>query len=264
MFLQSYIQRTGTDALRKSHQDLIAKLAYIAEASEIIQNSDATSAGEKDYAKSLVIELEDNLQTGAEQVAIPILKELRQKRSGFITDYETAMTFFYFISHQYFRTKGMREAIGRALAESIPGYDFARLKNIVSHIGALNVGCSLFVDRKEFDIVFLESGGELGFITGDQPVVNLMGTGDGRETKELALYYPLSPTLSCLVSPLAFDLRSRRIPDTAVEVLNKLVAWESRDFLVAGSKRDIEVIVNGLSRARPLGSRILDLLVEKE
>ena len=198
----------------------------------------------------------------AEEAAIPILKELRQKRAGFINDYESAMTFFYFITHQYFRTKGMREAIGRALSISDLGYDFSRLKNIVCHMGAANVGSSLFVDRNEFDIVFLESGGESGFITGDQPVVNLMGTGDGTETTELALYYPLSPALSCLVSPRSFNVRSRKILDTTVEALNDLVASEARDFLVAGSERELEVIVNRLPQARPPGQCLLDLLVE--
>ena len=261
-FLRSFIQRTGTAALRKSHQTLAAKLAYIAEVNELIQNSDDTSTAEKGYARRVVIETEEDLQTGAEQAAEPILEELRQKRAGFINDYEAAMTFFYFISHQYFRTKGMREAIGKELSESVPGYDLSGLKNIVCHIGAVNVGATLFVDRREFDIVFLESEGESGFITGDQPVANLMGTGDGSETAELALYYPLSPVLSCLLSPRSFNVRSRKIPDTTVEALNDLVAWESRDFLVSGSERDIEVIVNRLPRARPSGGRLLNLLVE--
>ena len=262
VFLRGFIQRTGPAELRKSHQRLAAKLAYIAEANEFIQNSERTSPDEKDLARSFVIESEERLQMKAEEAAIPILKELRQKRAGFINDYESAMTFFYFITHQYFRTKGMREAIGRALSISDLGYDFSRLKNIVCHMGAANVGSSLFVDRNEFDIVFLESGGESGFITGDQPVVNLMGTGDGTETTELALYYPLSPALSCLVSPRSFNVRSRKILDTTVEALNDLVASEARDFLVAGSERELEVIVNRLPQARPPGQCLLDLLVE--
>ena len=260
-YLRYFIQRTETAALRKSHQDLVTKLAYIAEANELIQTSDTTSPSEKEYARRVVIETEEDLQTGAEQAAKPILEELRQKRAGFINDYEAAMTFFYFISHQYFRTKGMREAIGKELSESVPGYDLSGLKNIVCHIGAVNVGATLFVDRREFDIVFLESEGESGFITGDQPVANLMGTGDGSETAELALYYPLSPALSCLVSPRVYNLRSRRVPEATVEALNNFVAWESRDFLVSSSERELEAIVNRPPQARPLGRCILDLLV---
>ena len=261
VFLSHFIQRTQTAELRRSHQDLVTKLAYIAKASELIQKSDTASPSEKEFARRAAIQTEDDLQTGAEQAAKPILEELRQGRAGFIKDYEPAMTFFYFVSHQYFRTKGVREAIGKELSDSFPGYDLSGLRNIVCHIGAVNVGASLFVDRKEFDIVFLERGGKSRFITGDQPVANLMGTGDGTETTELALYYPVSPALSCLVSPRSYNLRSRRVPDTAVAALNNFVAWESKGFLVSSSERELEAMVNRPPQTRPSGQLILDLLV---
>ena len=151
---------------------------------------DMASIAEKRYAQTVAIEMEDKLQGQIEQHAVPLLEELRQKRTEFLSVDETAIAFFHFLAHQYFRTKHIREAFSEELSQIDPNHDFARLNNIVCHIGAVNFGGSLFVDRNEFEIIFLDDRNESGFITGDQPIVNLMGSGDGKETTELALYYP--------------------------------------------------------------------------
>ena len=118
------------------------------------------------------------------------------------------------------------------------------------------------MDRDEFEIAFLECRDGQGFITGDQPVVNLMGTGDGRETMELALYYPLSPVLACLVTPREYSVSSMQVPVSTVAALNTVIEWESMDFLIASSNKALEVILNGSSSARLTGQLIIDLLAE--
>ena len=172
------------------------------------------------------------------------------------------MAFFRFIAHQYFRTKRIRESFERVLSQTSPDHDFGHLANVVSHIGAENVGASLFVDRNEFDIIFLESKGNIEFITGDQPVVNLLGTGDGSETTELALYYPISPVLACLLVPSNLKLSATDIPDAIVKQFNDLIAWESRHFLVASSDRVLQGILSKPSSQNRPSLTILDFLVE--
>ena len=77
-------------------------------------------------------------------------------------------TFFTSSHISNFRTKSVRKKIGEVLATITSGYDFSRLRNLFCHCFADIFGGSLFVDRKIFDIVFLENqNGE--FITGDQP-----------------------------------------------------------------------------------------------
>ena len=261
-FLKTFIGSTGTVELREVHRYFINALAHISTASELIQRSERASAEEKRYAQGVVIEIEEKLHAQIEQDALPILTELRNKRSGFISTDDSAIAFFHFISHQYFRTKRIREAIREELSQIGPNHEFARLANIVCHIGAVNVGGSLFVDRNEFDIVFLDDRDDVGFITGDQPVVNVLGTGDSRETTELALFYPLSPDLSCLVVPREYEVHSTDIPSTVVEELNDLVAWESRNSLVAKSNQRLQYVVNKSSSERPSGRMILESLVK--
>ncbi len=262
IFLQAYIQSMGSATLRKSHGNLVAKLAYIAEANEIIRSSASASNAEKRVAQAAVIEIEEQLQGQIEQNALPMLGELRQKRTDFLNNYEASMNFFRFIAHQYFRTKRSREAIGEVLSQDSPNHDLARHKNIVSHLGAENLGCSLFVDRNEFDIIFLEGSNDLGFITGDQPVVNLLGTGIGNpsETTELALYYPLSPFLACLLSPRDYKVRCTDIPNEIVEELNDFIVWDSNQFLVANSNKILQHVLGKSSSPEEPTCHIFDSL----
>ena len=262
-FLRTYVELTDSNLQKEAHRKFIDRLLYISRANEVIQSSDKASIGEKQIARKIVIEVEDDIQTQIEQDAIPILSELRHGRTAFIHDYVLAMKFFCFISHQYFRTKRIREAIGRETSQIFAAHDFAKLKNIVCHVAAEKLGGSLFVDRNEFDIVFLESRGDARFITGDQPIVNILGTGDSRATAELAFYYPLSPRLACLISPKEYELSCKEIPNAIVEELNDLMAWESNEFLVADSEGVLNRVVTKLPSSRPPACHLLDLLMSR-
>ena len=260
-FLELFIQQTGHAALRASHRKLVATWARISNANELIKSNGVASDEDRRYIEGLVIDAEEMLHTKTEEGGLPILAALRRKRVDFLNSYEESMLFFHFIAHQYFRTEPVREAIGEALVQGFPGHDFDRLRNIISYIGAENVGASLFVDRKEFEIVFVENRCDLGFITGDQPVVNILGTGDGRETEELAFCYPLSPQLSCVLAPKTYRFRSGSISRDIVQELNALIAWESKQFLVAKADTDLP---NLTSPSRPSTGRILDSLAKSK
>lgn len=260
IFLRAYIEKTGSPVLRKSHRNLVAKLAYIANADDQIQSSDTISDDEKRRAEKFVIETMENLHGQTEHDALPILDDLRHKWVDFIEEDEKAITFFHFIAQQFCRTKSFREGVGEAAAEIFPGQNFDRLQNIVSYIGGVNIGGSLFVNRKQFEFIFMESQSEPGFVTGDQPVVNLMGNKDGGETNELAFYYPLSPGLSCLLAPKEYKLKSVLIPCSIVEELNDLIARNSRYFLVANSNESLRQTVGNLATRSTHPIQILDSL----
>ena len=259
-FLKAIIESTDSEALVQSHRNLIATFAHIASANELIQRSNRLSTADKRRAQAVVVGTEESLQQQIEGDAKPFLDQLRQKQTGFITNYETAMTFFHFIAQQYFRTKRIRESIGKELGAR----DYSHLKHVVCHIGAVNVGGSLFVDRADFEIIFLESSDNASFVTSDQPVVNLLGTGDSRETSDLAFYYPLSPNLSCVIAPKAFGLQSSDIPAETVEDLNDLMAWESSDFLVACTDDVLQDILKKPPSSRPSGKCILESVVIRQ
>ena len=260
--LREFARLAGTEGLRQMHYDLIGAFEYVSNAHELIQSSDMVTCEEQITARNAVIELEDNLHGQIERNAHPLLAKLRDKRAEFIQVDEKAINFFRFLAHQYFRTKHMRTAIMEGLSRFGPNQDLGKLANLVCHIAAENVAASLFVDRNEFDIVFLTDADGVGFITGDQPIVNLMGAEGSQATKELVLYYPLKPDLACLVVPREYKLCSQEISGELAEALNDVVAWGSRNFLAATSKEILEHVISRQSSTRPPGSVIIHSLVE--
>ena len=141
-----------------------------------------------------------------------------------------------------------------------PDHDAGRLAKIVCYVGADNVGASLYVDRKDLDIVFLANRNELGFLTGDQPVVNLMGTGDRSETEELIFYYPLSPDVSCLIAPKEYGLRPVNLSGDTLGKLNDVIARASLQFLVAKSNAVLQRTLNDLALPRTPLHQILNAI----
>ncbi len=263
VFLNAFVEATGAEELKQIHRNFVDVLVRVVRLNEIIQSSNKTSDEEKTNAQSLVIEFEEKLQGGIEQDALPILMELRRKRTDFVTRDKDAIKFFHYISHQYFRTKRLRQNTGEALSEMYPNHDFSRLGNIICHMAATNVGSTLFRDRREFDIVFLENGTDIGFVTGDQPVVNLLGTEDGSDPKEIIFYYPLSPYLSCLVTPKEYRICTAEVSVKITDELNDLIAWHSQRFLVAKSDRALRHVVSRSSSTQLPAYHILDALLTR-
>ena len=165
LFLQQYIARgTHNAEMRDSHLKFIQSLARISIGNELLQVNEKAPPEDLALVKALVIQTGEDLQTGIEESALSFLAELRQKRAGFLGDYDNAMLFFQFLAHQYFRTEGSRNAIGRVTSEEFPGCNFDRLSYILGYIAADNVGFSLFRDRDEFEVIFLENPNTLGII----------------------------------------------------------------------------------------------------
>lgn len=251
LFFEAWLARQDRN-MRRIHRSLLLKLRRIAHGNTIIQNSETASVEEKSFVRSLVIEMEEKLQTDIEHRALPLLDELRRERTGFLDDDQSAMNFFQFIAHQYFRTKNIREAIASGVSMEVMGQDYSRLSNILCYCAADNVGGSLYVDRRNMDVVFLRKCTDLDFITGDQPIVNLKATDDETPPDDLVLYYPILPNLAVLIAPKQYGFRSMNVCRQTVQELNDFIAWKSRHFLVGHSSRDLQSFkTSGSPQARP-------------
>ena len=259
-FLKKFVRSTASESLRQSHEYLIDVFAFASTANELIQNVDTATIEEKRLAQDVIVKMEDELHGQIEQQALPVLNALQLKRVDFLRKDSSAIAFFRYIAHQYFRTKRSRAEVSKELARIGPDGSLSRLSNVVCHIGAENLGASLYVDRNDFDIVFLSDEEDVGFITGDQPIVNLLGTGDARETTELVLYYPLTPKLACLVIPKEHGLCSQNVGAEAVEALNDYIVAESGSVLIANSDAYLERVVRKNWSTRPGVRNILDSL----
>jgi hypothetical protein len=114
----------------------------------------------------------------------------------------------------------------------------------VSHLAAINVARTLFVERDRFNLVLLDNGSSTPFITGDQPVINLHGDApEPLAPDQFGLYYPLSPAKAMLLV-LDADRHAAEQSITAEDVhaYNVQIARESHSQIFANCRESLERI----------------------
>lgn len=151
---------------------------------------------------------------GIERRAVPILEALRRGDAGFYKEKTAGDHFIDFLSHQFFRTARIRNAM-LAIQHRMP-HDIRRTWPIEAFIYATNLGSSFARQRSQYRIVFLRNRSEVSFITTDQPVINLIGIESG--TDEVDLYYPLKPDLAMIYTADPTRYGDKEVELNALEV----------------------------------------------
>ena len=234
VFFNYWLTEVCPPAMQATNRSTFSMFLKVANGNHIVQRSKRVSESEKGYVFSLAVQLEEMLHIDIENRAVPLMRELRQERLDFLSDDVSTVSFFQFLAHQHFRTKRIRESVGQVLASLSPGFDFRRLRHVFCYCFANNFGGSLYVDRNRLQIVFLRNQSD-GFITGDQPIVNLAHS-DNMAHDDVVMYYPLSPGLALMVGFGDSRERSIKVSKEVVQRLNETVAFFSMQFLVADSE----------------------------
>lgn len=237
-FFKYWLNHKCEPVLRSANHSVFVDFMKIAYNDEVIHRTEAATDVQKADSRNLVIEAEERLHRGIEHSMIPIMDELQRERLDFLNCENKAMEFYHFIAHQFFRTKEMREKTGEILANLSPEYDFSRLRHLFCFCFANNFGGSLYVDRNRIRIMFLRNCSS-GFITGDQPIVNLVCK-DSLNHDDVALYYPLSPHLAIVVTFKQPRWISVEVTDEIVQHLNQTIHYASNCFLIASSISDLK------------------------
>jgi hypothetical protein len=217
-YIDNLIERSD-EKLREINRGFVKMFQAAFVYRKLIANA-AQAAPERAEAQRHLDEMEKTLgeryHFGIEDRAKPFLDALRRREAEFYTDSRKASQFLYFLANQYFRTAKMRNAIGTL--PQLLGRNFERTWPIESHIYASNVGLSLYAQRSDYRINFLENATAIPFIAGDQPVINL----NDASNAELRLYYPVSPSTAVLLSSDPKDTLNprREVSVLEVETLN--------------------------------------------
>ena len=199
------------------------------------------------------------MHSGVENSAQSILEVLRNKDDKIIYSDNNAIEFFDFISQQYFRTKKMRDGIVEDLQSILPAENLQRIRNVICHCLAINVGGSLYVERRGWEIIFLDCPAGSEFITGDQPLINILGTKNGTPPTKLAFYYPLYPSLAMILAPKSLELRAvlTELDIGSTNERNDLMASESEQFIVAKSRDQLTKYKTSVHMQPPVGPSFL-------
>lgn len=106
-----------------------------------------------------------------------------------------------FLCYQYFRTKNLRDRQIETFKND--NLDINKIFSPLAIINATKVSQNICFDSS-IRYIFLEKSpdSDLSFITGDQPVINLVGniTDDEGFTTDLIFYYPISPNHAIKIS----------------------------------------------------------------
>lgn len=173
--------------------------------------------------RDVEIQSEESLHSKIEGSTVRLLEELRAGSSEFWNIDDDARDFAFFLSLQHFRTKAMRERVFSVKDTRIAG-NFERTWPIIRIAMATNLGWSLYSDRARWHIRMLSASGQFRFITGDQPMLNLLSLSSGHD--DLAMYYPVSPERAALLelrganSPIG---PNNQLTDAMVDHLNRKI-----------------------------------------
>jgi hypothetical protein len=181
--------------------------------------------------------MEEEIQSGIEESAIPLLDALREGDGAFLVDDGKFADFALFLAMQLLRTPKVQT---RMTSAPLPGLNLEASWGLLRTIFATNIGGVWFRQRSRCRLTFLEAGPASQFITGDQPLLNTRASRADRELppEALEMYSPVSPVRAVLIDmdgPIR-SVTARRLSDEGTRVFNGMIARESDEQVYASTE----------------------------
>ena len=187
--------------VQKACEPVVNTLLLPVRLPQALRSADAaTRERAREFVERFRAEAVESFHTHIEGNAVRLLARARQGDLSFYEEDEGAAQFLHFLALQFMRTKGPQHRAGE-MGEDPTGLDLARVWNIVTPMFATAHGAVLFVERKRRTLTCICNETEVPFITGDQPVVNLMASPwRDQDVEAVSLYYPIGPEAALLLS----------------------------------------------------------------
>lgn len=190
-------------------------------------------------------DFEEDLHGSIEQVAVPLLAELRTGNASLLTDDQRFVDFIWFISMQYGRTpRFMRRGV-EALS-GLPGFNAEACWGLIRTILATTMGAGFMARRQFLILTFLEASSDAAFVAADQPIINTAAIAlpEGADVAEVCLYYPLSSKLALLMDFYGEAARTEHRVLSAHEVRdhNRMIAAIAEEQVYAATESALEAL----------------------
>jgi hypothetical protein len=192
--------------------------------------------GPSDYLRKNAIE---NYHERIEHSGDAALELLYKKDLSFLNDADTRNNFFYFVSLQYHRTKGMFERAVTGL-NNLPVSPPKEIEGQFDNENIIRVYSLLFAESlanwmaEKAKIYFIETDNE--FIATDQPIINIHSNDKitFEPVREMEFYYPITPHLALFIT--AKDFKSKKINKSETDDYNNILYKKSYEQIYAYSK----------------------------
>lgn len=255
-FLRNVVIAPAPEAVKPIFEDWLNSYILVGEAYKRLIQHPNLAENELKVLRDTKLEFDEKYHAAIEGDLHTPLRKMREGHTDFIEDAELAGMFFRSLALQYLRTKRMRIAMTARMGSPIPGASMDRIWRPMIHMHAINVGASLFRERSDLRLILLDSPSDARFITGDQPVLNLVDELDDKGIPlGFELYYPVSPTKAMVLvnrasprmlasrepSPEEMNGYNRRIVEAHYEQLyadspDRLESWQALALLSGGWK----------------------------
>jgi hypothetical protein len=231
-FVRELAMKTSDPFVRQANEGWIQTFTILIELKRVCVALGKAHEELSSLSEEIMSNSEEQLHTSIENSAMPYIEALRNRDLGFFSSLPDLASFLHYLSVQYMRTEKTRSSHLAALSDS-PGFNAENAWGLLCHILATNISGSLFERREHLGVTILDAPKNSEFVTSDQPVVNLRAYKKpaGEETKELDLYYPISPSVALLIS-LIDDVgfrRQQQLSDGEVDEYNRKLAFFSAE-----------------------------------
>lgn len=246
-FLKKYIDHTSPAVLKSLNFDFLNLFTSTSKLKKQLVGNKNPKV-DKDFIAEEIRKLEVNLMEDAhckmENLGFKIIQCRSLEDLKAINQDDGLLEAIMFICFQYFRTRNMRNSA----LQSFKGGRFEELAekswNIISYTMATTLARSISFD-KNLKFIFIENNSTTSFITGDQPVFNILNDklNDAGEVTDLELYYPLTPKHAITIHfrPEQIELfKSKVADDNLVNYFNKKVLTNSDFYVFADHKEVLE------------------------
>ena len=204
------IERTiqGTE-LCEIHTKLLNEVRYFQKVDEVFNQKGGSQALRLSIDAYKHNMLED-FHTAYENGVKDILPILANRNLDILDDDTNLLSLCCYLGHQFARTKSFKDTslLITSSYDNIAGEVVARgMENswwFMSHTIGVNLGFSLYRDRRIHNLCLLINNTEQTFITSDNPSINVHKSLDGSFTppkdEEFDLFYPISPRVALMIA----------------------------------------------------------------
>ena len=204
----------------------------------------------KEEKKLLSDALKDNEErrlAKSEGRAKAVVERLLAGDADVLMDSKWGLNFFEFLGDMAFRGHGVREQFAQRGLLSDGG------AAILARIVSANLTCIHFFDRQGHPVTILRNETERGFVTSDNPVVNILAPQEDRipEDDEYALYFPLSPSRALIMPPWKQRFTCETATEELVASLNAWITRNNHETLVARCHDDLVAALEGSGPGLP-------------
>lgn len=171
----------------------------------MLKKTNLSSPAALDILRDIKVNSHEMLHGMIEEDSVNILSKLQQADCSFMHDDAQRFILIQYLSFQFLRTKKQKRAFESAKfpdpPEAIGNVNYSRLWGAMMVFAAMHSALGIYAHPKRYYLKILENKTGVRFITGDQPVINLLASYSPTvETKRMEFYHPVSPSVAVVLT----------------------------------------------------------------